>query len=60
MPGVSKINRRNTWKKEDEAALVKSGEKTNGKDNAIAEKEGAAPADEVATKGRGDDWLIWE
>ena len=47
-------------KKEDEAALAENGEKTNGEGNAIAEKDGAAPADEAATKGRGDDWLIWE
>ena len=47
-------------KKEDEAALAENGEKTNGEDKAIVEKDGAAPADEAATKGRGDDWLIWE
>ncbi|CAZ79814.1 unnamed protein product [Tuber melanosporum] len=47
-------------KKEDEAALAENGEKTNGEEDAIVRKDDAAPADEVATKGRGDDWLIWE
>ena len=31
-------------KKEDGAALVKNGERTNREENAIAEKDGAAPA----------------
>ncbi|RPA91322.1 hypothetical protein L873DRAFT_1794936 [Choiromyces venosus 120613-1] len=47
-------------KKEDEAAVTENGEekKTNGEENAVAKKDGAD--DEVATKGRGDDWLIWK
>ena len=46
-------------KKENEATLVENREKTNG-DNVSAESGGTAPADEAATKGHGDDWLIWE
>ncbi|CUS10720.1 unnamed protein product [Tuber aestivum] len=52
-------------KKEDEAALTENGgggngEGTNGEGDPAAKKDGASPDDEVATKGRGDDWLIWE
>ena len=47
-------------KKENKAALIENKQKTNGEDNAIAENDGAAPADEAATKSRSDDWLIWE
>ncbi|PWW76161.1 hypothetical protein C7212DRAFT_363414 [Tuber magnatum] len=47
-------------KKEDEAALTENENGTNGEGDAAAKKDGAAPGDEVATKGRGDDWLIWE